>query len=137
MASHPLPDEATNIRVTPSAIIIFREYLDKHPLARTVESRCSKIPDIGLLPDRYFAVELQEPEHRLVLAMVARRKGKMGVAAMRLWCAQNWIEIYEDMKNCPGVPKRPRPSRRSLWTEQDYKDSEAARLRRTRKPGDH
>lgn len=49
----------------------------------------------------------------------------MGVAAMRLWCLQNYQEIYEDMKNCPGRPARKRPSRRSQWTEKDWEDSRA------------
>lgn len=82
------------VGLTSEARSLFARWMASHPKAREREQRCSGIRDLLKEPEKFFAVELQEPEHADVAEMVKSSGGLLDVAAMGRWIVENADEVH-------------------------------------------
>ena len=83
-----------SLRLTSEARTLFASWMVNHPKARAREQKCSGIRDVLQDPERFFEVELCEPEHADVAQMVKTSGGVVDVAAVGRWIVENTDEVY-------------------------------------------
>ena len=71
----------------------FVDWMRTHPRAREYEQRRTKMADVTACPERFFHIEMQEPEHSDVNQMV-KNAGIMNRTAVDRWLEENTNEVY-------------------------------------------
>ena len=82
------------LQLTPEAKQAFIDYINKYPLSREHEQKCSGISDITKVPEQYFKIELKESDHRDVARLLEQNGWLMNEAMMKLWIQENYNENY-------------------------------------------
>ena len=82
--------------ITENAINLFEDYLRNYPEAANIEAKAMRANVQTLIenPAKYFAIELKEPEHAVVVLKIQKNNGVMNFDAMATWVQQNWFEVY-------------------------------------------
>lgn len=71
----------------------FFRFMAVRPDARCYEEARSGVPDITRDPEKFFAVELMEPEHGDVIRAVMADNGMITGSSMRRWIAESTAEV--------------------------------------------
>jgi hypothetical protein len=85
------------IRLTSGARTLFASWMVNHPKAREREQQHSGVRDVLKDTERFFEIELREPEHADVARAVSASGGIVDVAAMGRWIVENSDETHRNL----------------------------------------